>query len=325
MRIISECLVIISSFMVNKAKSSTSVKPSLWRRIKKRLFHIPIASRDELLRALKESEENRIIDSHGRSIIEGTLQLEDMEVRDVMVPKSKMVVIKNDVPIKDLLDLMVGSSHSRFPVLGAKEGKVQGVILAKDLLSYLSNERDIEFSFQEYLRPAMLVPESKTLGSLLRDFQQKKSHMAIVMDEYGEIAGAVTLEDVLEQIVGEIEDEHDLEEDKIVNFGDGRFLLKGDTPIEDFNEFFDVKMPTQDVDTIAGVVIGAFTYLPKQMSDIDFQGFNFKVLKADSRRLQLLEVRKKDTSDGDIQAEVGVINKGGVDGEKKKSEVRKRK
>jgi magnesium and cobalt transporter len=136
------------------------------------------------------------------------------------------------------------------------------------------------------------VPESKTLGALLRDFQQKHSHMAVVMDEYGEIAGLVTLEDVLEQIVGEIEDEHDFEEDNIIDFGEGRYLLKANTPLEEFNEFFEVTLDAEDVDTVAGFVITGFTYLPEQMSEIDLQGFNFKVLKTDSRRLHLLEVTR---------------------------------
>ncbi|HIM95119.1 MAG TPA: CBS domain-containing protein, partial [Gammaproteobacteria bacterium] len=142
------------------------------------------------------------------------------------------------------------------------------------------------------LRPTILVPESKTLGALLRDFQQKHSHMAVVMDEYGEIAGLVTLEDVLEQIVGEIEDEHDFEEDNIIDFGEGRYLLKANTPLEEFNEFFEVTLDADDVDTVAGLVITGFTYLPEQMSEIDLQGFNFKVLKNDSRRLHLLEVTR---------------------------------
>jgi magnesium and cobalt transporter len=192
---------------------------------------------------------------------------------------------------------MVKSAHSRFPVLNSQEDKVQGVILAKDLLSHLANDQQKEFSYKEYLRPAILVPESKTLGALLRDFQQKHSHMAIVMDEYGEIAGLVTLEDVLEQIVGEIEDEHDFEEDNIIDFGDGRYLLKANTPLEEFNEFFQVSLDVSDVDTVAGFVIAGFTYLPDQMSEIDLQGFNFKVLKTDSRRLHLLEVTKTITAD----------------------------
>ncbi len=265
---------------------------SFLQRLKKQFFHSPLQSSDELLQALKEAEESHIIDSHSRSIIEGTMQLENLEVRDVMVPKSKMVLIKHTTSAKDLLKIMVKSAHSRFPVLNAKEDKIQGIILAKDLLGHLANNQKKEFSYKEYLRPTVLVPESKTLGALLRDFQQKHSHMAVVMDEYGEIAGLVTLEDVLEQIVGEIEDEHDFEEDNIIDFGEGRYLLKANTPLEEFNEFFEVTLDAGDVDTVAGFVITGFTYLPEQMSEIDLQGFNFKVLKTDSRRLHLLEVTK---------------------------------
>jgi magnesium and cobalt transporter len=269
---------------------------SILQRIVKHFFHYPLRTSDELLQTLKEAEENLIIDSHSRSIIEGTMQLQNLEVRDVMVPKSKMVMIENNISTKNLLKLMISSSHSRFPILNSQKDRVQGIILAKDLLSYLAGNQKKEFGYKEYLRTAVLVPESKTLGALLRDFQQKKSHMAIVMDEYGEIAGLVTLEDVLEQIVGEIVDEHDLEEDNIIDFGEGRFLLKANTPIEEFNEFFGVNLNIENVDTIAGFVISGFTFIPEQMSDIDLQGFNFKVLKTDSRRLHLLEVTRIETA-----------------------------
>jgi magnesium and cobalt transporter len=237
----------------------------------KQFFHTPLNSIDALLEALKESEENHIIDSHSRSIIEGTLQLENMEVRDVMVPKSKMITIEHNANAKELLDIMINSAHSRFPIIDLKRHKIQGVILAKDLLSYLAGDKRSDFNYKEYVRSAILVPESKTLGALLRDFQQNKSHMAIVMDEYGEIAGLITLEDVLEQIVGEIEDEHDLEEDNIIDFGDGRYLLKANTPIEEFDEFFKTTLVVDNVDTVAGFVIGGFTRLPEQMDKITLQ------------------------------------------------------
>ncbi len=265
---------------------------SFLQRLNKQLFHAPLSSSEELLQKLKEAEENHIIDSHSRSIIEGTMQLENMEVRDVMVPKSKMVTIKQNTPTKELLDIMIKSAHSRFPVINNKKDKVKGVILAKDLLGYLAGDRKSEFNYKEYLRASTLVPESKTLGALLRDFQQNKLHMSIVIDEYGEIAGLVTLEDVLEQIVGEIEDEHDMEEDNIIDFGEGRFLLKASTPIEEFNEFFEVDIDAQDVDTVAGLVISVFTRLPEQMDEISIHGFDFKVLKTDSRRIHLLEVER---------------------------------
>lgn len=270
-------------------------KLSFLQKLKKRLFHSSLSSAEELLQTLKEAEENHIIDSHSRLIIEGTMQLENMRVRDVMVPHSKMILIKHTTSIKKLLAIMVNSAHSRFPVLNAKEDKIQGVILAKDLLSYLASDQKKDFNYKEYLRTVTLVPEGKTLGALLRDFQQKKTHIAVVMDEYGEIAGLVTLEDVLEQIVGEIEDEHDIEESNIIDFGDGRFLLKANTSLEEFNNFFKVSLTAENIDTVAGFVIKGFTYLPEQMSDIDLQGFNFKVLKTDSRRLHLLEVKQIQT------------------------------
>ncbi len=273
-------------------KEYFSLKSFFLQRLKKRYLHIPLRSSDELLRMLKEAEENYIIDSNSRSIIEGTMQLEKLEVRDVMVPKSKMVMIEHQSTTKELLDIMIKSSHSRFPIINSDKNKIQGVILAKDLLGFLAKEQNFEFNYKQYLRDSLFVPESKTLGALLRDFQQKKSHMAIVMDEYGEIAGLVTLEDVLEQIVGEIEDEHDLEEDNIIDFGEGRFLLKANTPIEEFDEFFKVKLQVENLDTVAGLVIKGFTRLPEQMDEISLQGFNFKILKTDSRRIHLLEVER---------------------------------
>jgi magnesium and cobalt transporter len=267
-------------------------KLSFLQRFKKRCLHTLLRSNDELLQVLKEAEENHIIDSHSRSIIEGTMQLEKLEARDVMVPKSKMVMIEHQATTKELLDIMIKSSHSRFPIINSNKNKIQGVILAKDLLEFLAGDQKSEFNYKEYLRDSILVPESKTLGALLRDFQQKKSHMAIVMDEYGEIAGLVTLEDVLEQIVGEIEDEHDLEEDNIIDFGEGRFLLKADTPIEEFDKFFGVKLQVENIDTVAGLVIKGFTRLPEQMDKISLQGFDFKILKTDSRRIHLLEIER---------------------------------
>ena len=267
-------------------------KLSFLQRFKKRCLHTLLRSNDELLQVLKEAEENHIIDSHSRSIIESTIQLEKLETRDVMVPKSKMVMIEHQASTKELLDIMIKSSHSRFPIINSNKNKIQGVILAKDLLGFLAGDQKSEFNYKEYLRDSILVPESKTLGALLRDFQQKKSHMAIVMDEYGEIAGLVTLEDVLEQIVGEIEDEHDFEEDNIIDFGEGRFLLKADTPIEEFDEFFGVKLQVENIDTVAGLVIKGFTCLPEQMDKISLQGFDFKILKTDSRRIHLLEIER---------------------------------
>jgi len=258
-----------------------------------KFFPKTLKPRAQLMQALEEAEENLVIDPYSRSVIEGALQVESLKVRDVMVPRSKMIMIDSEATTKNLLQVMVASSHSRFPIHNEEQDSILGVVLAKDLLSHFAQNQEEEFNYREYLRDALSVPESKPLGALLREFQQNKSHMAIVLDEYGEIAGLVTLEDVIEQIVGEIEDEHDKEEDNILDYGDGRYLLQANTTLTEFNEFFNSSIASDDYDTVAGLVISGFSYLPEQMSEISLHGFQFKVLKTDNRRLHLLEVQHK--------------------------------
>ena len=258
-----------------------------------KFFPKTLKPRAQLMQALEEAEENLVIDPYSRSVIEGALQVESLKVRDVMVPRSKMIMIDSEATTKNLLQVMVASSHSRFPIHNEEQDSVLGVVLAKDLLSHFAQNQDDEFNYREYLRDALSVPESKPLGPLLREFQQNKSHMAIVLDEYGEIAGLVTLEDVIEQIVGEIEDEHDKEEENIIDYGDGRYLLQANTTLIEFNEFFNANIASDDYDTVAGLVISGFSYLPEQLSEINLHGFQFKVLKTDNRRLHLLEVQHK--------------------------------
>jgi len=261
-----------------------------------RLFNIfsqkTLKPRAQLMKALEEAEDNLVIDPYSRSVIEGAMQVESLKVRDVMVPRLKMIMIDSEASTRELLRVMVGSYHSRFPIHNQEQDSILGIVLAKDLLSHFAQSDNDEFNYREYLRDALSVPESKPLGGLLREFQQNKSHMAIVMDEYGEIAGLVTLEDVIEQIVGEIEDEHDKEEDNIIDYGDGRYLLQANTPLIEFNEFFETSIKNENYDTVAGLVISGFTYLPEQMSEITLNGFQFKVLKTDSRRIHLLEVQR---------------------------------
>jgi len=258
-----------------------------------KFFPKTLKPRAQLMQALEDAEENLVIDPYSRSVIEGALQVESLKVRDVMVPRSKMIMIDSEATTKNLLQVMVASSHSRFPIHNEEQDSILGVVLAKDLLSHFAQNQEEEFNYREYLRDALSVPESKPLGALLREFQQNKSHMAIVLDEYGEIAGLVTLEDVIEQIVGEIEDEHDKEEDNIIDYGDGRYLLQANTTLTEFNEFFNSSIASDDYDTVAGLVISGFSYLPEQMSEISLHGFQFKVLKTDNRRLHLLEVQHK--------------------------------
>ena len=256
-----------------------------------KFFQQNLKPRAQLMQALEEAEENLVIDPYSRSVIEGAMQIESLKVRDVMVPRSKMIMIDSEASTRELLQVMVNSSHSRFPIHNHEQDSILGIILAKDLLSHFAQDDNDEFNYREYLRDALSVPESKPLGGLLREFQQNKSHMAIVVDEYGEIAGLLTIEDVIEQIVGEIEDEHDKEEDNIIDYGEGRYLLQANTTLIEFNEFFETSITNEHYDTVAGLVISGFTYLPEQMSEITLHGFQFKVLKTDSRRIHLLEVQ----------------------------------
>ena len=263
-----------------------------FQRLFKNFFQQTLKPRAQLMQALQEAEDNLVIDPYSRSVIEGVMQVESLKVRDVMVPRSKMIMIDSESSTSELLQIMVSSYHSRFPIHNKEQDSILGIVLAKDLLSHFAQDDNDEFNYREYLRDALSVPESKPLGALIREFQQNKSHMAIVMDEYGEFAGLVTLEDVIEQIVGEIEDEHDQEEDNIIDYGDGRYLLQANTPLIEFNEFFETSIKNEDYDTVAGLVISGFTYLPEQMSEITLHGFQFKVLKTDSRRIHLLEVQR---------------------------------
>jgi magnesium and cobalt transporter len=263
-----------------------------FQRLFKKIFQQTLKPRAQLMQALEEAEDNLVIDPYSRSVIEGVMQVESLKVRDVMVPRSKMIMIDSESSTSELLQVMVSSYHSRFPIHNKEQDSILGIVLAKDLLSHFAQDDNDEFNYREYLRDALSVPESKPLGALIREFQQNKSHMSIVVDEYGEIAGLVTLEDVIEQIVGEIEDEHDQEEDNIIDYGDGRYLLQANTPLIEFNEFFETSIKNEDYDTVAGLVISGFTYLPEQMSEITLHGFQFKVLKTDSRRIHLLEVQR---------------------------------
>ena len=266
--------------------------PSLLKNLFNKFFQQTLKPKAKLMQALDEAEQNLVIDPYSRSVIDGVMQVESLRVRDVMVPRSKMTMISSEASTSELLKVMVSSYHSRFPIHNIEQDSILGIVLAKDLLAHFAGDNKDEFNYREYLRVALSVPESKPLGVLLREFQQKKSHMAIVLDEYGEIAGLVTLEDVIEQIVGEIEDEHDKEEDNIIDYGDGRYLLQANTTLNEFNEFFETTIKSEDYDTVAGLVISGFSYLPEQMSEINLHDFQFKVLKTDSRRLHLLEVQR---------------------------------
>ncbi len=253
------------------------------------------ADREQLLELLRNAQKRRLLDLDILHMIEGALQVADMKVRDIMIPRAQMVTLHDTDTLADMLRIIGRFGHSRFPVVSEKKGKVIGIVLAKDLLRYMDPAERERFDLADVLRPAVFIPESKRLNVLLNEFRNSRNHMAIVVDEYGEVAGLITIEDVLEQIVGEIGDEHDVEEVEhaILARDDGHYTVKALTPIEDFNAHFGVHFADDDFDTVGGMVAARFGYVPKPGEHVRIDGFDFKVLKADSRRIHLLEVTRQ--------------------------------
>ncbi|MET4160830.1 magnesium and cobalt transporter [Marinobacterium sp. MBR-111] len=251
-------------------------------------------SREDVREILQQACESGILDNDAHGIIEGAIQVTEMQVRDVMIPRSQMTMVQVNQTPREFLPVIISSAHSRFPVCGENPDEVLGILLAKDLLPYMLEGTLDQFDIRQCLRKATFIPESKRLNVLLNEFRGTRNHMAIVVDEYGGIAGLITIEDVLEQIVGEIEDEHDAEEDdgNIKPFDDNGYLVKALTPIEDFNAYFDVGFSDDEFDTIGGIITQHFGHLPAKDESIVIEGFNFKVLSADNRRLRLLQVTR---------------------------------
>ncbi|MGH8437121.1 MAG: HlyC/CorC family transporter [Pseudomonas sp.] len=248
-------------------------------------------NRQELLSLLREAHQNKLLDSEALAIVEGAIQVADLQVRDIMVPRSQMISIKASLTPREFLPAIIESAHSRYPVIGESLDDVIGVLLAKDLLPLVLHDNHHTFNIKDLLRPATFVPESKRLNVLLREFRANHNHMAIVIDEYGGVAGLVTIEDVLEQIVGDIEDEHDVEEDSYIKpLPSGDFLIKALTPIDSFNESFSSGFSDDEFDTVGGLVMSAFGHLPKRNEVTEIGDFRFRVLSADSRRIHLLRL-----------------------------------
>jgi magnesium and cobalt transporter len=248
-------------------------------------------SRDDLHDILAEAERNEIIDRDALRIMEGALHVGDMQVREIMVPRAQMELIKADAPLEKILPVIIGSKHSRYPVIGETVDQVLGILLTKDLLPQILNASGINFDIKTLLRPAVFVPESKRLNVLLREFRENRNHMAIVIDEYGGVAGLATIEDVLEEIVGDIEDEYDVEDDtNIRRVSDADFIVKALTPIEDFNEQFNTELDDDEVDTVGGLVLRKLGHLPQRGEITAIQNFQFKVMNADNRQIHLLRV-----------------------------------
>ena len=223
-------------------------------------------------------------------MMEGALLVSEMQVRDIMVPRSQMVFIDEHATEAQILPEVIESGHSRFPVFDDKHEKVLGILLAKDLLA-LGDNSSQHFSPKDIIRPAVFVPETKRLNILLREFRANRNHLAIVLDEYGEIDGLVSMEDVIEQIVGEIDDEHDIEDEEFIRqHRSNRFTVKGHTPVSEFNAFFATKLGGKTFDTIGGLVTNEFGRVPQRAETVEFNGFEFKVLRADKRRIRVIRV-----------------------------------
>jgi magnesium and cobalt transporter len=251
--------------------------------------------REQLVELLRDAEQRDLLDAQALAMIEGVLQFSEMQVSDIMVPRTQMISVSQTEPLATFLPLIIESEHSRFPVLGEDRNEVVGILLAKDLLRYALHQPNLPFNIHDVIRPAIFVPESKRLNILLQEFRINHNHMAIVVDEYGGVAGLVTIEDVLEQIVGDIADEYDNDDDEefIKKYSETQYIVKALTPIEDFNEYFNAKLSDTEFDTIGGIVMQAFGHLPKRGETVVIEPFRFKVINADNRRIRLLRITKR--------------------------------
>ena len=260
------------------------------------LFHDTPQDRAQLVEVLKSAEENSLINPELLSMMLGVMHISELQARDIMIPRPEMVVIDEDMDFPTMLNIVVESGHSRFPVIGDNRDDIEGIILAKDLLHFSSlseADSDSRFMLKDYLRPAVIIPESKRLDTLLKEFRANRNHMAIVVDEYGGVAGLITIEDVLEQIVGEIEDEFDIddEDDNIHQMGDNSFNVKARTEIDEFNQYFSTQLSDEEYDTIGGILMQAFGHMPARGESIQLENLVIEVVSADTRRIKLLKIR----------------------------------
>ncbi len=272
-------------------ESPESSKPSLLERLSALLLREP-EDREQLVKLLHSAYEHNLLDADALSMMEGVLQVSERQVREIMIPRAQMDVIDISVAPEQFLPFVIETAHSRFPVIDGDKDNIIGILLAKDLLRYYAGE---ELNVRDILRPAVFVPESKRLNVLLREFRSNRNHIALVVDEYGGVSGMVTIEDVLEQIVGDIEDEYDFDEDvdNIIPDADGHWRVKADTEIEDFNEMLGTEFSDEECDTVGGLLLKAAGQLPKRGDRIHIGEFDFIVLRADSRRLHSLLVERR--------------------------------
>ncbi len=248
-------------------------------------------NKDQLVDVLNEAQDRDLINLETKEMIQGVLDVSEMRVRDIMIPRSQMVTIDINQNREEFLPIILESGHSRFPVVNEDIDHVNGILLAKDLLGFGFNSQDDNFCLNDIIRPAIIVPESKKVEPLLKEFRSNRYHMAIVVDEYGGVSGLITIEDILEQIVGEIEDETDDEiEEEIKHLAGNVYLVKALTELGDFNEYFNCSFDENNADTIGGIVLHQFNHMPQKGELLTLGNFEFKVLVADSRRIQTLQV-----------------------------------
>jgi magnesium and cobalt transporter len=279
---------------MSEDRSSTDPSDKSWIEKIAYAFSSEPKTREDLFELLAVAKQNEVIDDDAISIVEGAMHISDMQAREIMVPRPQMVVLKADQPLSELLPMIIDTGHSRYPVIGDTLDNVLGILLSKDLLPLLwTFETSADIDIRDILRPATLVPESKRLNVLLRDFREKRNHMAVVIDEYGGAAGLITIEDILEQIVGEIEDEYDEDDDlPIRKIAENDFVVQALTPIDDFNDHFNARFSDDEFDTIGGLLLKAFGHLPSRNEVTRLENYEFKVVNADSRQIHLLRMSK---------------------------------
>ena len=277
----------------NSQNSEGPSRKSFFERLGQ-LFQGDPKDRQELVDVFRDSEENDLINHDTRDMLEGVMAIAEMRVRDIMIPRSQMVTVERSQELDALIDIIIDASHSRYPVISEDKDHVEGILLAKDLIRYLGSNSE-PFDIEEVIRPTVVVPESKRVDKLLKEFREERYHMAIVVDEFGGVSGLITIEDILEQIVGEIEDEFDDEEEEdIRQLSKHTFAVKALTTIEEFNETFSTRFSDDEVDTVGGMVMTSFGHLPSRGETVEIEGYSFKVTAADNRRVVQLQVTVPD-------------------------------
>lgn len=275
--------------------SDETPHPRSWFEKFIQLFQDTPQDRDQLIEILSTAQENTLITTELLSMMLGVMHISELQARDIMIPRTEMVILDEEMDFSAMMSCVIESGHSRFPVVGDNRDDIEGILLAKDLLHFsvkAAANQSNEFVLKDYLRPSVIIPESKRLDVLLKEFRSNRNHMAIVVDEYGGVAGLITIEDVLEQIVGEIEDEFDVDEadDNVQKISDNVFNIKARTTIEEFNDYFGTKISNEEYDTIGGILMQAFGHMPARGETIEIENLKCEILSADTRRIKLLRV-----------------------------------